>query len=138
MSCCFGIIGTPCPLKFGHQDTSSYKVLKKGATLPTWLIHPVFHPGIAYMANWALKAVTSVLDRYLVFHVVDKTSILSENHSMGQAILDLPMMETQPIFHTALQLADLVRTILNRFVVTLCIFSCLSIPYGKFCASLAF
>ncbi|KAK7101976.1 synaptotagmin-1-like [Littorina saxatilis] len=55
-------------------------------------------------------AVEELSLRYVVFHIVDQTNILSENHSMGQAILDLHMMETQPTFHDTLQLADLKNT----------------------------
>lgn len=44
---------------------------------------------------------------YVVFHVVDEGQVQTENHSMGQAILDLQVMTSQPTFHTTLTLADL-------------------------------
>ncbi|KAL8610261.1 hypothetical protein ACOMHN_038956 [Nucella lapillus] len=45
--------------------------------------------------------------RYVVFHVVDEGNVQTENHSMGQAILDLQDMTSQPTFHTTLTLSDL-------------------------------
>ncbi|XP_076447517.1 synaptotagmin-10-like [Babylonia areolata] len=45
--------------------------------------------------------------RYVVFHVVDEGSVQTENQSMGQAILDLQVMTSQPSFHVTLPLADL-------------------------------
>ena len=61
---------------------------------------------------------------------------------MGQAILDLPVMETQPTFHTALHLADLVLPSLSltwHFISILSMpntifkhFSTRSIPHRKF------
>ena len=89
-------------------------------------------------SGWSWEWITSVFDSYLVFHVVDQTSMMSENHSMGQAILDLPVMETQPTLHTALHLADLVVPSLSltwHFIGILSIFnifSTRSIPQRKF------
>ena len=93
-------------------------------------------------SGWSWEWITSVFDSYLVFHVVDQTSLMSENHSMGQAILDLPVMETQPTFHTTLHLADLVVPSLSltwHFISILSmpntifnIFSTRSVPHRKF------
>ncbi|KAK7499954.1 hypothetical protein BaRGS_00008802 [Batillaria attramentaria] len=48
--------------------------------------------------------------RYLVFHVIDHANMFSENESMGQAIIDLELLESQPNFHDTLKLADLKNT----------------------------
>nr|KAG5708776.1 hypothetical protein BaRGS_031930 [Batillaria attramentaria] len=47
---------------------------------------------------------------YLVFHVIDHANMFSENESMGQAIIDLELLESQPNFHDTLKLADLKNT----------------------------
>lgn len=55
-------------------------------------------------------AVEELSFRYLVFHVVDQTSLMSENFSMGQAVLDLDVIETKPNQHFLLKLTDLKNT----------------------------